>query len=199
MSSHNEDDNLLKGLSGGCDPCVSYEKNGKSNDASHRVVGGGNVNNNAKSRVMEITDTLIENFIFKTMQDTREIYRYDEQKGIFIKNGEPFIESQSESLCRTISTCEVNEVLNHIRRRTLTERKEFDSQIEWIACKNQMINLNTLETKHHDPDFMATVQIPVRFDPYICPDDNCCCSAKKACPEIKKFMSEVMLADDIQN
>jgi hypothetical protein len=43
-------------------------------------------------------------------------------------------------------------------------REEFDTQIELLACKNCMINLKTLESKPHSPDFMAKVQIPVRYE-----------------------------------
>jgi D5 N terminal like len=84
--------------------------------------------------------------------------------GIFVKYGECIIESQAKSAFPSISTKEVNEVINHIRRRTLTDRSEFDSQIEWLACKNCMINLKTLETRPHSSEFMVTMLIPVSYN-----------------------------------
>src|SRR6476469_8594432 len=48
----------------------------------------------------------------------------------------------------------------HIRRRTYLDRDQFDPRIEWLACRNCLVNLKTLETKPHSSDFMATIQIP---------------------------------------
>ena len=138
---------------------------------------------------------------FKTLKYTQEIFYYDEMTGIFVNDAQSIIQMQLESINPDISTYEVNEVINHIRRRTLTNMQEFDSQIEWVACKNCMINLKTLDTKPHDPDFMATMQIPIKYepssfiadffewigDPMFCP-----------CPAIMKFMHEVMAPEDVE-
>jgi phage/plasmid-associated DNA primase len=121
-------------------------------------------NNTSKERIDNLTNTLMDTHTFGTMMDTEEVYCYDEGRGILVSNGEAIIRLQVEAMCSTISTKEVNEVINHIRRRTPAEREEFDAQIEWLACKNCMVNLKTLETKPHSPDFMATVQIPVIYE-----------------------------------
>ena len=68
-----------------------------------------------------------------------------------------------ESIEPDISTHEVNEIINHIKRRTLTPRSEFDSQVEWLTFANCVVNLKTLETRPHNPEFLATTQIPVSY------------------------------------
>jgi putative DNA primase/helicase len=103
-----------------------------------------------------------------------------------------------------ISTHLVNEVINHIRRRTHIDRSAFDSQPEWLVCKNCTVNLKTLETKAHGPEFMATVRIPITLnetnnnsvmvDFFEWVDDPISCP----CPKIMKFMYEIMAPEDVE-
>jgi P4 family phage/plasmid primase-like protien len=184
---HQEDIDALSGLTGGLDLGSKH-----SSEVPKLLI------TSSKKQIAQLTQTLMENYIFKTMNDTKEIFYYDEQNGIFVKYGECIIESQAESAFPSISTKEVNEVINHIRRRTLTDRFEFDSQIEWLACKNCMINLKTLETRPHSPEFMTTMMIPVSYNcehsfESVSNNKNCC-----PCPAIMKFMHEVMAAEDME-
>lgn len=65
-----------------------------------------------------IEDTLMETYNFRTMDDTREIYYYNESKGIYVGNGDILIETLTESMKDgDVTTGIVNEVMNHIRRR----------------------------------------------------------------------------------
>ena len=43
-----------------------------------------------------IEDTLMQMYHFRTMSDTKEIYYYDESKGIYVSGAEKVIESQAE-------------------------------------------------------------------------------------------------------
>jgi hypothetical protein len=71
-----------------------------------------------------------------------------------------------------------------------------------VACKNCMINLRTLETMPHSPNYMSTIQIPVRYnindstfaDFFEWVGDNIGCP----CPRIMKFMHEVMSSEDVE-
>jgi P4 family phage/plasmid primase-like protien len=162
----------------------------------------GSIENNITDLSL-LVDKLENSHMFKTMKDTGEIYYYHEKYGIFVNDGVNLIESKSESINRNISTHQVIEIKNHIRRRTLTDRSDFDSKIEWLAFKDCMINLKTLETKPHSPEFMNTVRIPVYYnskgnlmsdffewvnDPIETP----------SCPRIMKFMHEVMAPEDVE-
>ena len=68
------------------------------------------------------------------------------------------IEAIVESIEPDISTHEVNEIINHIKRRTLTPRSDFDSQVELLTVGNCVVNLKTLETRPHNPEFLATMR-----------------------------------------
>ena len=108
--------------------------------------------------ISEMTDKVTASYCFKTFNDTKEIYWYDNKLGIYRSNGESLIEAIVESIKPDISTHEVNEIINHIKRRTLTPRSEFDSQIEWLTLGNCVVNLKTLETRPHSPEFLATIR-----------------------------------------
>jgi P4 family phage/plasmid primase-like protien len=170
------------------------------NDQGLHSVGHTEDNNNTD---LSLVDKLESSYIFKTMKDTREIYYYHEKYGIFVNGGENLLECKSESLKPHISTYQVNEIKNHIRRRTLTDRPAFDSKIEWLALKDCMINLKTLETKPHSPEFMTTVRIPIchknkdnlMYDFFEWVNDPI---ETPSCPRILKFMHEVMAPEDVE-
>src|SRR5215211_549682 len=98
-------------------------------------------------KINEIVNYLEHNHIFKTLKDTKEIYFYDKNNGIFVNNGEALIEQEAEVINPEITTKKVKEIINHIKRRTYTDRKDFDSKVEWLTCKNRVINLKTLRIK----------------------------------------------------
>ncbi|HEY7082582.1 MAG TPA: bifunctional DNA primase/polymerase, partial [Nitrososphaeraceae archaeon] len=105
---------------------------------------------------------LIAKYNFKTLTDTRDILYYDRNKGIFVQNGEVIIEAAAEN--RGYKNKDVSETLGHIRRRTFTNREDFDSNIEWLATSNCMVNLLTGEAAAFSPDFLTTISIPVKYD-----------------------------------
>ena len=69
--------------------------------------------------VLMLTDEIMEEYPLKTMKDTKQIYCYDKNKGVYIQGGESLIEEQCEILYPEISTHDVQEVINHIKRRSL--------------------------------------------------------------------------------
>lgn len=80
-----------------------------------------------------------------------------------------------------ITTGIVNEVMNHIRRRTYTNRAEFDaSQPEILNLQNGLLNVDTLQFEEHSSEHLSLVQSPISYDP------------KAKCPNILKFLAEVL-------
>jgi phage/plasmid-associated DNA primase len=152
MTSAGAEDESLDGLTGG--PSESDSEESKQENDS---------NLGKRYFITALTNKVITTYIFKTFTDTKEIYWYDNKSGIYRSNGESIIETLVESTKPNISTHEVNEIINHVRRRTLTPRSEFDSQIEWLTLENCVVNLTTLETRSHSPEFMVTTMIPVSY------------------------------------
>ena len=117
----------------------------------------------SNDQIADIEKELLDKYHFKTVKDTEEIYYYNSEKGIFVKNGEQIIKQEYVEYFPDCKINDVDEVVFHLRFKTLIERDEFDSNIEWIAANDCMINLKTGETKPHSPEFMATVKIPHNY------------------------------------
>ncbi len=149
-------------------------------------------------KIQRLIFNLENAYVFKTLSDTREIYYYDKMKGIFVNNGESIIEQELELMDPSINTKKVNEIKNHIIRRTLTDRKEFDSDIEWVTFRNCTINLKTLEIREHHSDFLHTNYIPVSYKD----EKNSIVSFYEwiedpLSSKILNFMYQVMPSDDV--
>jgi putative DNA primase/helicase len=139
-------------------------------------------NNNKKSKteiLLEITDYLLDEYTFKTMKDIEEIYYYDSQHGIYVAGAESIIKARVEEIEPGISSHQVNEILNHIIRRTYTNRAEFDADKDIINVKNGLLNIYTHKLEKHTPEYLSLIQMPRIYDP------------NARCPNIIKFWREV--------
>jgi len=141
--------------------------------------------------IIESVNYLTERFTFTTMKDTEEIYYYDSNRGIHIKGGIIFIKSELSTMHVYIASHTVHEIINTIKSQTYTDRKEFDSKIEWVACENCMLNLLTGEDNTHSPEFMATIQIPVIYKKKLQPS-NTELQKHNHCPRIMRFLHQIV-------
>jgi putative DNA primase/helicase len=142
---------------------------------------------NSDEEIIASTNFLMEKYTFVTMKDNDEVYYYDSNRGIYGKGGEICIKSELAAMHNYIPTHQVKEIINTIKSKTYTDRKEFDSNIEWSACKDCMINLNTGARRPHSPDFMVTLQIPVSYGKFLDLPNN-----QFPCPKIMKFLHEIV-------
>lgn len=140
-----------------------------------------------KDREERIENVLMDMYHFRTISDTKEIYYYDEIKGIYVSGAEIIIESQAELMTKgEVTTAIVNEAMNHIRRRTYTNRAEFDaSEPHILNLQNGLLNIDTLELKEHSPDQLSLIQLPVKYDP------------KARCRRILEFLGQVLHPQDV--
>jgi hypothetical protein len=60
-------------------------------------------------------------------------------------------------------TKDVADIKNRIIWANYTDRSALDHDIEWLCCKNVMVNLRTGEVRSHSPEFMATIRIPHEY------------------------------------
>ncbi|HJT47205.1 MAG TPA: phage/plasmid primase, P4 family [Nitrososphaeraceae archaeon] len=138
-----------------------------------------------EDRIITITNELMENHTFKTIVDEEKILYYDSNKGLYVPTGEWIIKRQSEETCPKISSHEVQEVINHIKRRTGVERSKFDSNPSILNLQNGLLNIETGEFIEHSSDYLSVAQLPVTFDP------------KAKCPKILKFLGQVLSPQDV--
>jgi putative DNA primase/helicase len=139
-----------------------------------------------KPKEPSIERFLIDSHQFKTMEDTDEIYYYDENRGVYLARGETIIKTQVESITDgKITTHGVNEIMNHIRRQTATYRYQFDSDPNILNLQNGLLNIETGDFKEHSHEDLSLFQLPVIYDP----------NAK--CPNILKFLGQVLHPQDV--
>lgn len=177
------------------------------NEILHGKRKGVKASEEQQSTLEKLIEKLEGQYHFKTLTDTREIWRYDDSKGIFVNNGDIVIRARLEDeFGLEFTNKAVSEFLGHIERRNYFDRSGFDPDIEWLPLEDCVINLKTLETKPHSPDFLATVQVPVSY--YFHGQSNLILnffewvedplSLSVFCSEIIKFMHQVMASDDVE-
>jgi len=111
------------------------------------------------------------------------MFRYDRDNGIYLPGAEDFVNSQtSKKLGKHYTINRERETEAYIKARTLQVIPETDK--EWIAVKNHMLNVRTRELESFSPNRYVFNALPVIYDP----------SAE--CPKFLKFLSEVVSADD---
>lgn len=95
------------------------------------------------------------------------------------------VKIQSEEILPEITTSQVNEIINKIKRKTLVDRSEFDTKPEILNLESGLLNIQTCELREHSADRLSLVQLPLTYNP----------GAK--CPMIMKFLAQVLHPRDI--
>ena len=94
---------------------------------------------------------------------------------------------------------EIKEFFGHVERQTYFYRDDFNSKIEWLACKDCMVNLLTGETADFSPEYLCTTQIPVK---YYVPEPNVIgtndLNRLSGCPRILKFLHDIVEPEDVE-
>ncbi len=122
----------------------------------------------------ELAQTLRDRFIFRTLNDTREILYYE--NGRYLPNGERKIEIEAAIIQPDVKTTVVNEAKEIIRRTTPADRTQFDANPSILNVQNGLLNIDTGELLPHDPEYLSRVQLPVKYD------------KQAKCPAIDKFL-----------
>jgi P4 family phage/plasmid primase-like protien len=162
------DDSIAKNVLASVDRIVNHKGRGKEKENSHSLL-----------------KKLLQQFTFKTIRDTEEVYYYDETKGVYRSLAETVIKEQLEILCPTIRTYEVKEIINKIISRTYVERTVFDKDPNIHNLKNGLLNILTGKFSSHTPNYLSFVQLPINYDP----------NAK--CPNILRFLGQVLQPSDV--
>lgn len=124
---------------------------------------------------LEIThivgNALLRQFHFKTMKDTRQLYRYDPDKGIYVSDGVPFIEDVIKSYHFKLSKHQINEIIYHVQTSTFVDREEFVGAIldNMLHVQNGWLNMDTEKLEPHTPARLTTSKLATEFNPYVAP------------------------------
>ncbi|MCK4347009.1 MAG: hypothetical protein KAW47_00185 [Thermoplasmatales archaeon] len=131
----------------------------------------------------EIMEVLKQKYTFITAEDTKAIYYY--KQGVF-EEADTLIEAEVEAHFNdTNSTYFTNEIINHLRRETYTNRDKFNADKTRIPLKNGLFNLETFELEPFDQDKIFTFRIPIVYD------------ANAECPNIVAWIKEIVKNDSL--
>lgn len=111
------------------------------------------------------THYLEKDYIFKTLEDTREILVYDHDRGIYIPHGEWVIDEFCKNEVPDCSKHFREEVKDLIRIETHVHRSVFDDEINKIVLLNGVYDLESGEFFEHSPYEFHRICIPVKYDP----------------------------------
>lgn len=146
-----------------------------------------NDSNNKSGIIERATEYLLQNHIFLTVEETKEILVYDNKKGVYTNRGEILIEKELEhKFGYQLRTSEITEIKNHITRKTYTKAEDFDSDINIINLKNGLYDIKNDRLKPHTSDYYSRNQKPIIYN-------------KNARPQhFGRFLKEVLYAQDIK-
>ncbi len=128
---------------------------------------------------------LLEEQYFLTRQDNNETFFYEE--GIYKHGGERIIARETQNdFKQSANNKAVSEVIGHIKRSTYTEPEEFEATpVTEICVLNGILNITTGEISEHTPEKIFLNKVLVNYE------------STADCPQIKKFLNEVLLEKDI--
>lgn len=114
----------------------------------------------------KIGNTIIQQYKFKTADDTKEIFRYDEDVGIWKNDGAVFIEDLLKKNGLKLSSHNIREILYHVQTSTYEERSNFTGLLDgnMLHVANGWLNMDTLELEPHTPDRLSIGKMPTAFD-----------------------------------
>lgn len=133
--------------------------------------------------VTERIPAWIQEHHFKTVSDTDQIYHYNH--GVYLNDGEKVLKALIEAEFGSItSESLVRDVIGKVRRRTYTDRTQFNNK-KVLNIKNGLLDLDNLKILPHTPDYISTAQLDVHYNP------------EAEAPRIKKFIRDVIKPEDI--
>lgn len=133
--------------------------------------------------VTERIPAWIQEHHFKTVSDTDQIYHYNH--GVYLNDGEKVLKALIEAEFGSItSESLVRDVIGKVRRRTYTDRTQFNNK-KVLNIKNGLLDLDNLKILPHTPDYISTAQLDVHYNP------------EAEAPRIKKFILDVIKPEDI--
>lgn len=139
-----------------------------------------------KYSIGPLANEIMEEFTFKSLEDTEEMFVYGGgvyRLGKAVLQG--IIQRRLEDIEIEPTRQRENDLLHYIQVATYTNRELFDEGIDVINLKNGLLNVVTSEVLPHTPEYLSFVQLPLVYDP------------NAECPKIKKFLGEILHEDDV--
>jgi len=142
-----------------------------------------------KVSVDKVTDHLLDKTPYKTIYTTKseQVWMYGD--GIWHPNARGYLKQQVEHLLGNFAKNNtVNEIVEKLKRKTLTEQTEFDKVPDYKMClQNGVLDLSCDEPKviNFSPEFNFKTKLPLKYDP------------RATCPKIHEFLVDTFAPDDL--
>ena len=135
--------------------------------------------------IKDLYDLVMDQYAFKTLEDTKEILRYDDVDGKYHFDGETVLRARLESETENdISNADKNEVITHVRDSTYVKREEFDKDMDLMHFYNGYYNVKTMQFEPgHSPSKLSLMSIPHDYNP------------EATCPKITAYIEDVLQKD----
>jgi putative DNA primase/helicase len=121
-----------------------------------------------ETKVRGLTETLERRYHFAAMDDTDELFYYNEEKGLY-ESARALVKTQVEKQYPGVVTSTVTNVIEKLARRHLHKRDEFDADLYIINMANGLYDIRTNTLKPHTWEYLSRKRTPIKFDPNIRP------------------------------
>jgi putative DNA primase/helicase len=137
---------------------------------------------------------LMEQYTFKTMRDTREIYVYDDELGMYRPEAGIIAQYAQASLASRATKHVVKEVEGHIERSTLTDREKFRGVFDGnlLHVKNGWLDMDRLTLEPHTKKRFSTAKLPTAYDKNAGPIEFIRVVNAALSPEYRQVLFKVM-------
>lgn len=138
---------------------------------------------NNRVNIDAIIEAFKKEFTYKTPTDTEELHYYID--GIY-KPAEHMIKTMLENTLGAKATIHnVNEIIEHLKWHSYTERSEFNKHNSHVPFNNGLLNLETMQLEPFNPNHIFTFKLTDSYDP------------TAEAPQFSKWLTEVQTPDNI--
>lgn len=131
-----------------------------------------------------LASQLMQKNIFTTIMEDNRMFYYN--NGLYHMAAENLIKKiAKEKYSEHVTKRVVDETIHHIQSATFIKNNEFETEKNYIRLQNGIFDLDTNELLPFTPLIKCMVGLPVEHN------------TQADCPEIKKFISEIVNPEDI--
>jgi putative DNA primase/helicase len=129
----------------------------------HNFGGSDYKNNKITSPVEKATTHLMERHHFITIEETKEIWYYD--NGVYVAGGEITIEKEAQKLLGyKLKNKDLAEIKAQIIRQSYVKMKEIDADINTLNLNNGLYDIDNDRLLKHTPAYYSINQKPIVYD-----------------------------------
>jgi P4 family phage/plasmid primase-like protien len=167
-----------------CQPPLDEREFEKLWKQSTEFIGGNGIAEGQHKEadiIIKIAERIMQESVFKTCTDNGELYYYNGK--IYIPGQEWRIKQTAQLIDPRLRSHQKQEIINWIKDSTYIDRSEFDANPDIIPVDNGLLNIHTRKLEPFTSRHLSLIKLPMPYDP----------DAK--CPNIKKFLGEVLESD----